>query len=168
MDWTLLGFKGLGQVVNIHPVFVHFPVALFPVSWLFYFVGAIFKKEKFLFVGRFSLYLAFLAAAVAVLTGELAEKTFQHTETVHRLMETHEAIGISALIVAGILVLWSFWTREGRPQKTWGFLALLGLVVLMVLQNADLGGRMVFVEGAAVQKIVPRIESPHPHEHHHH
>jgi uncharacterized membrane protein len=30
MDFSLFGLQGLHQVFNVHPVFVHFPIALFP------------------------------------------------------------------------------------------------------------------------------------------
>ena len=47
-------------------------------------------------------------------------------------------------------------------------LLVLFFAVLMVLQNADLGGRMVFVEGAAVKALPSEAETPNPQEHHHH
>lgn len=179
MDWGLLGFKGLGAVLNIHPVFVHFPIALFPTTLLFYFVGIVWKKEKFIFAGRIALALTFLSTALTVTTGLLAEGSFPHSDVIHNMMETHEKIGIAGLILSGILFLWSFWKSEGFPKARILFLALLALATLAVLQNADIGGRMVFVEGAAVKAAVPppqegsdiELKAPDPHHgdggHHH-
>lgn len=165
MDWTLLGFKGLGAVLNVHPVFVHFPIALFPVTLLFYFVGIFYKKESFLFAGRLSLLLAFLSAGVSVLTGLLAEGTFPHSHAIHQMMETHEMIGITALVLGGILFFWSFWRKNNFPRAKLLFLLLLALTTLAVLQNADIGGRMVFVEGAAVKTMPPTSPTHHDHSH---
>lgn len=168
MDWGLLGFKGLGAVLNIHPVFVHFPVALFPTTLLFYFVGIVWKKEKFIFAGRIALALTFLSTALTVTTGLLAEDTFPHSDVLHNMMETHEKIGITGLVLSGVLFLWSFWRRDGFPKARLLFLALLATTTLAVLQNADIGGRMVFLEGAGMkQSAPPSPELPHDHHHHH-
>lgn len=164
MDWSLLGFKGLGEVINIHPVFVHFPIALFPATLLFYFVGIIWKKEKFIFAGRISLTLAVLSAGITVLTGELAEESFPHNDTVHNMMMTHEKIGITVLVCGSILWFWSFWLDKISRKGKIFFLSLLLFTTLLVLQNGDLGGRMVFVEGASVKSQPAPI---HLHEHHH-
>lgn len=165
MDWALLGFKGLGEVLNIHPVFVHFPIALFPTTLLFYFLGIVWKKGRWVFAGRMSLVLAFLSTALTVLTGELAKDSFSHTDVIHHLMMTHEKIGIAALILGAILLFWSFFQRNGFPKARFLFLALLTLTTVAILQNADIGGRMVFVEGASVQ--APSIHLHNTHDHHH-
>lgn len=167
MDWSLLGFKGLFEVINIHPVFVHFPIALFPTTFLFYFIGIVFRREKILFAGRLLLLLALVATAITVITGELAKDSFSHSHVVHTMMLTHEKIGIAVLVLGGLLVLWSFFVREGNNKKPWVFLLLLAFTTLLVLQNGDVGGRMVFVEGAAVKAVEPPPIYEHK-EHHHH
>ncbi|MBI4125747.1 MAG: DUF2231 domain-containing protein [Deltaproteobacteria bacterium] len=166
MDWSLLGFKGLFEVVNVHPVFVHFPIALFPATLLFYFIGIVWRKENLLFAGRLCLFLTLIASAITVWTGELAEDSFSHSHELHQIMLTHEKIGIGVLILAGVLFFWSFFTCEGRPKRPWLFLLGLVLATLMVLQNGDLGGRMVFVKGAGVKAAVPAEALPHEHHHH--
>lgn len=166
MDWSLLGFKGLGEVVNIHPVFVHFPIALFPVTLLFYFIGIVWRKENFLFAGKISMALAILSTGITVLTGELAKTSFEHNEIIHNIMITHEKIGILALVFASVLFLWSFWIEKISQKKRIIFLSLLTFITLLVLQNGDLGGRMVFVEGASV-KSKPSPIQHHEHQHHH-
>lgn len=165
MDWSLLGFHGVKEVVNIHPLFVHFPIALLPVAFLFFFVGIVWQKGRFLYAGRWVLYLSFIASGTAVLTGLLGEETIPHNETIHRIMETHETIGFIILGLGFVLSLWSFLCRNKPLRFPRLFLLLLGLSVLAVLQNGDLGGRMVFVEGAAVKPAVPAMESEHTHHH---
>jgi hypothetical protein len=34
MDLSLYGFEGLSRTFNIHPAFVHFPIALVPVTFI--------------------------------------------------------------------------------------------------------------------------------------
>ena len=46
------GLEGVKELVNIHPLFTHFPIALLLSSLGFYLLGLIFKKEHFLKTGK--------------------------------------------------------------------------------------------------------------------
>ena len=48
MDLSLYGFEGLSQTFNIHPAFVHFPIALLPVTLVFYAAGILLRRPAFL------------------------------------------------------------------------------------------------------------------------
>jgi uncharacterized membrane protein len=150
MDLSLLGFEGLREMVNLHPLFVHFPIALLPSALLLYGLGAVLHKPGLHAAGRACLYLGAAGALLAVWTGYMAEESGPHTESVRHLMQTHKTIGLILLGIVAIQVIWSFWHREYKPKAVWGFIGLLLLATLLVLQNADLGGRMVYLEGAAV------------------
>ncbi|OFZ53414.1 MAG: hypothetical protein A2428_10100 [Bdellovibrionales bacterium RIFOXYC1_FULL_54_43] len=173
MDWSLLGFEGLWKVYNVHPAFVHFPVALLPSSFLLYLLGVLMRRRTLVTSGRSCLYLGFGGAAIAVLTGVLAEDTFPHGQQVHRMIETHEAIGWTVLSLSLLLTVWSFWRADGMPRHVWGFLGLLGVTSLLVLQNGDIGSRMVYLHGAAVKPAADSGSAQHGqsegsgHRHHH-
>ena|SRR5688572_20469950 len=174
MDWQLLGFSGLKEVFNLHPVFVHFPIALFPAALLFFFLGLWRNSRQWLASARLLLYLAALSGILTVWTGLRAPATIPHNEIIHRMIMTHQTIGLVVLGLAIVLTLWSFWQTEHRPKAAWVFLAVLGLTSLLLLQNGDLGSRMVYVQGAAVKPAIPIIapkegrEQPqHHHEHNH-
>ena len=169
-DLGLLGFSGLMEVFNLHPVFVHFPIALVPTALLLYFLGIALKKSWLNMAGRSMLYLALISSVVTIATGLAAQSSFPHNEIIHHMMQTHRTIG---LVLAGVLVvltLWSFWQAEHRPRAAWAFLGVLACATYLVLQNADIGSRMVYVQGAAVKPAVQAITSteahqPHAHEH---
>ena len=162
MDWSLLGFRGLGQVFNVHPVFVHFPIALFPTALLFYLIGIIRKRTDILLAGQICLGLSLAGTAISVLTGYLAQESFPHGETIHRMMGTHQMLGFAILTQAVVLMIWSFLKREGKPKASPLFLVLFGMTTLAILQNADLGSRMVFVEGAAVKTVTSKSDPEPP------
>lgn len=164
MDWSLLGFRGLGQIFNVHPVFVHFPIALFPTALFFYLIGIIRKRNDLLLAGQICLGLGFISTLITVLTGYWAQESFPHGETIHHMMGTHQVLGFTILALAVILMIWSFLKREGFPKASPLFLMLFGITVLATLQNADLGGRMVFVEGAAVKVVPTQQEEHHNHD----
>ncbi len=177
MDFSLLGFSGVKDLFNVHPIFVHFPVALFPAAFLLYALGTLLKNRSVLFAGRMSLYLALAGTVAALLTGLQAEDSFPHNEVIHHLMGTHEFIGWILLITGSLLTAWSFWHVDHAPKGKWGFLAVLAFAVYLVSQTAEIGGRMVYDEGAAVKPAVSVIaekedadeakEAAEPGEHHH-
>jgi len=179
MDYSLLGFTGIKEFFNVHPMFVHFPVALFPTAFFLYVLGTLLGKKSLLFAGRMSLYLALAGAAVALATGLQAEDSFPHNEVIHHLMATHEFIAWTLLATGSVLTLWSFWHVDQLPKGSWLFLAVLAFAVYLVLQTADIGGRMVYLEGAAVKPAVSVIAEKEKadalkesagsgEEHHHH
>jgi len=157
MDWSLFGFKAVGELFNIHPMFVHFPVAFLPGAFLLFALGIALKKPGLNLAGRACLYMAAAGALAAVATGLLAEGSFPHNEIIHHMMQTHETLGWLVLALAAALSAWSFFQAEHRPKAAWFFLALLGLANLAAMQGADLGARMVYLEGAAVKPAVSVI-----------
>lgn len=174
MDFSLLGFSGMAGMMNVHPAFVHFPIALLPTSLLFYVLGLLWGVNSLLVAGRACLVLATASSLLAVGTGWAAQDV-PHNEAIHRILLTHRTIGLSILALSLGLAAWSFAAVDQRPRAVWAFLAVLGFANLLVMQNADLGARMVFLHGAAVkpaQELIapkgghaPSADEAQPHEH---
>lgn len=157
MDWSLMGFGAVRELFNIHPMFVHFPVALLPAAFLLHGLGLLLKKPQLHFAGRACLYMGTAGALAALVTGLLAEGSIPHNNTIHAMMQTHKAVAWAALLLSGALSGWSFFNTGHRPKAAWAFLALLGLTNLAGMQAADIGARMVYLEGAAVKPAVKAI-----------
>src|SRR3989338_6946161 len=84
------GLQGIQEMINAHPLFVHFPIALLIACLFFYITGIIFKKENLLIAGKWSLYLGTLSAALAVWTGLRAAGTVQHGGDTHQILMAHQ------------------------------------------------------------------------------
>ncbi|HWH71954.1 MAG TPA: DUF2231 domain-containing protein [Candidatus Sulfotelmatobacter sp.] len=174
MDPSLYGFDGLTKAFNVHPAFVHFPIALLPVTLLFYACGLRLRNPTWLLGGRICLYLSTLSVIATVATGLIAQNTIPHNERIHHMMDTHRTTGLILLGLTVVLTLWSFWQVAHRPKLPWGFLLGTAVASYLVLQNGDLGSRMVYLEGAAVKPAVSVIsDAGHEHTHapgeaHHH
>ena len=156
-DPGLLGFSGARELFNVHPIFVHFPIALFPSALLLYGLGIVFNWRAACSAGRACLYLAAAGTLLAVMTGLRAQETFPHNARIHHMMQTHKTIGIALFLMSTLLVVWGFLHQAQRPKAAYPFLIVLAATTYLVLQNADLGGRMVFIEGAAVKPAVSVI-----------
>jgi len=157
------GLKGLGEVINIHPLFVHFPIALLLTSFACFLLGTLFKKDELLITGKWALYFGTLAAAATVLTGLQAERGVSHGGGTHEMMFVHKYIGFVVLGLSLILTLWINRSKAPIPAKgRIGFLIGSALLALIVTQGADLGGRMVFLNGVGVgRKSFIEKEAPH-------
>jgi len=162
------GLKGLEDVMNIHPLFVHFPIALLLTSVAFCFLGSLFKKEELLTATKWVLYFGTLAAAVTVWTGLKAEATVSHGGGMHDTMEAHQYIGFTVLGLSILLSLWVFLSKNRIPEKGRAlFLVVLALLAALLIQGADLGGRMAFLNGVGIgRKSMLSKDAHHSHRHH--
>lgn len=180
MDWNVFreirwGFEGFSELINVHPLFVPFPIALLLSSLAFYVLGIVIRKEALTTTGQWTLYLGTVAAAVTVWTGLQAEETVPHGGASHALMTAHEYLGFVILTLAIILSLWTIFSRSSLPKKgRFLFLLLHLLLALVVIQSSDLGGRMAFLQGVGVgrksmlQQLTPDAHIPHEHSEHAH
>ena len=92
---------GMAAMKNVHPLFVHFPIALLNAFFLMELLGVLLKKEGMRNAASWMLYLGTLGAAAAVIAGLQAASTASHNEVVHARMERHEGFGITVLVLSG-------------------------------------------------------------------
>jgi hypothetical protein len=104
-----------------------------------------------------------------VISGLQAEDHIEHGEAVHRVMETHEQLGLITLGVFGVLALWRI-VRERRMGSLERALMLLlslgGVGVLFA--TANYGGRLIFEHAAAIPSRVLQTELQERTEEHEH
>jgi uncharacterized membrane protein len=156
---------GIAGLDNIHPLFVHYPIAFFTAFFVFDFFGVVAKKEKWRYVASCLLYVGTIAAAFTVVAGLFAADSVEHGEDVHEIMERHEHIGIAVLSLSLFLSAWRLkqWGLRLKRGNTIFLLLATFLCVLLSL-GADLGGLMVYQHGvsvnqSAISAVAPAIDS---------
>lgn len=164
------GLEGVKELVNLHPLFTHFPIALLFLAFAFYLLGIILHKDHFFKSGQWTLYFGTLGAGVAVWTGLQAAKTVSHDDTTHAMMMAHQYLGIAILVLSVFLSLWLLISKSSLPKPRIVFVGGLLLITVFLLQQVDFGGRLVFFHGVGMgRKSVMNKEmdqSQHSHEHH--
>ncbi len=145
---------GIAELENIHPLFVHYPIAFFTAFFLLDVIGALAKKAKWRYVASCLLYLGTVAAAFTVVAGLFAADSVEHGEDVHEIMERHEHIGIAVLSLSLFLSAWRLkqWGLHSKSGNTL-FLCLAGFLCVLLSLGADLGGLMVYQYGVSVKTV---------------
>ncbi len=161
------GIMALGY--NIHPMVVHFPIALLT-AYLFADFMAMFRKDReWNILASGLLYLGTLGAIAAAAAGLVAEHLVAHGDEVHDIMERHELLGLT---VASLSVLLSLIRYLGGSALTTamgqGLRGFMGLLIWVCLFfGADLGGTMVYQYGVGVQKLQDTAQvQQHEHDGH--
>jgi uncharacterized membrane protein len=163
---TMMLFPPMPGWDGLHPLVVHFPIALLLVAPIFLIIG-IARREQ----GRPWLLAAFLltvlgtvAAWVAVSTGEAAGELAERTPEINAAIERHQPLGelvrtlftVITLLFAAILFGPGLLRRKLAPRVNLAalilFLGIFGVGALAVVHTGHEGGRLVHEFG--VKSIV--------------
>jgi uncharacterized membrane protein len=143
MTGTVL--PGLQHLQNIHPLVVHFPIALLMGAALFYFLALIFRKDTFATTAFFLLILGTLSACVAAGTGLYAEEGVMVSFSVREhLLEHHEQLMLAITGLSIILTVWAVIARPFPKKKRGIFIFLIVIMLGIMTWGADYGARMVY------------------------
>ena len=141
----VFSFPGAQHLQNIHPLIVHFPIALLLAAALMYWLGFFARREAWLWTGLWMLVLGTLGAAAAVATGLYSAPGVMLAPSVKAaLLVYHKRIMIAVLILSAALTVGAAAARPMPARGRGAFLALLVLAVALIAKGADYGGRMVY------------------------
>ncbi|MDX8126650.1 DUF2231 domain-containing protein [Methylomonas sp. OY6] len=143
---------GIATLQNIHPLLVHFPIALLTLFFTLDLIGSLAKRTEWRQIAGAFLYLGTVFAALTVAAGLVAAGSVAHGGDVHEIMEHHEHLGISVLSLAALLSAWRLLSKGliAGPANTL-FLLLAAILSALLAFTADLGGLMVYKHGVSVQ-----------------
>lgn len=164
-----LGFESLREMINVHPLFVHFPIGLLVMSSFFYWAGVFAKNEGLIQAGRWTLYGGAIFGILSVVTGLQAANTVPHDDEVHRIMLLHQNLAYVILGLSIVLSAWTLAVKSAIPARgKWIFLIVSLTLTAVLTQQADLGGRMVYLKGVGVGKkstLEKAVNVPVAHDH---
>jgi cytochrome c2/uncharacterized membrane protein len=146
---------GVDAYPDVHPMFVHFPVALFPVA-LFFAVLAFWRGPHLLGFARWLVWLGTTAAAVAVATGLTAAERMPHGPGT--LVHQHRAIMLAAAGLAAGISLAMYFAKRRQDKRTQGAVvaALVVLNIVLVI-GADRGALVALRFHASLGGDLPSV-----------
>lgn len=163
----MLHFPPIPSWDGLHPLIIHFPIALLLIAPIFVVIGAALSPAKgrpYLIAAMLLLLAGTASIYVAVQTGEAAGKLAERSAGIDLVLENHEALAertqavfsvLSVIFVALMAVPWLLKRADTRLTTTilpLAFLVLYSAGVLLLVNTAHNGGRLVHEFG--VQAMV--------------
>ena len=146
-------------IPNLHPLAVHFPIALSVAALIFTFAARCFAPrpwaQQWAVVGHWTLWLAALTAVVAAFFGWLAFHSVEHDEAGHVAMLTHRAWALPSVAALLLLAGWDAWRQPAERVNPWWFVVLLAGVVAAISATAWYGAELVYRHGLGVIQPQP-------------
>jgi uncharacterized membrane protein len=148
---------------ELHPLVIHFPIALLLVAPVFIAAGIAMKSENgrpFLIAALALMVLGTLGTVMAVLTGEAAAEVAHRTAGMSAVLELHQELaeitrdifGLLSVIFAAILFVPRFLRRATSPAAArllpMAFLVFYVAGTVVLVNTAHNGGRLVHEFGA--------------------
>jgi uncharacterized membrane protein len=152
------------SVETLHPMVVHFPIALLIVVVLFDVAALFWPKAE---LARASLYLSAIAAVGAIgayFSGEAAEEPVEHLPGIETLLERHEdlgkllVIGAIAVLVVKLAFFWRRWHETVAGRAVQAFLG--AALAVLVAATGYVGGQLVYEHGAGVRPVIEQHGEP--------
>lgn len=145
---------------SLHPLVVHFPIALLTVTPLLVLVGLAHRRTRgFLSAAFLVMALGTAAAWLAVATGESAAQLVDRLPGVEPLLLRHEQMAdtvrvlftILTLLYAGLLTLPRALRRDPGTAARWvsygAWMGAYGGALIYLVSTAHQGGRLVHEQG---------------------
>lgn len=137
---------------NIHPMLIHFPIALIITTFVIDILGIALKNKSLIKAGTVTTAGAFLGAIIAVISGVAVEDSVWMPGVAHEILETHELFGFIALSLIAIIAIIRFAMRDKLEGGLKWLMVILGAIsTAVIIYGAHQGGVMVFTHGAAVE-----------------
>lgn len=156
-------------IPNLHPAVVHFPIALTVIAFLLSLAAYVRRSHpvsaQLAAAGHFTLWLAAMGAAAAVLFGWLAFNSVNHDDAGHAAMLLHRSWAVPTAIGLILLASWDAWKYRVNQLIPVPMLFILFLLTQSIAVTAWLGGEVVYRHGIGVLSLPASEGTGHSHSH---
>lgn len=136
----------------IHPLMVHFPIALLFTSVFFDLLGIMTENKSFRQTAFWLLILGLFGGIIAAGFGAWSEEAVEAAGVPEAAVDRHETFAVITLIVFGILLIFRWWIKDRwavQARVIYLSVAMLGLLLLGT--TGFYGGELVYRYGAGVK-----------------
>ena len=153
-----LNDKNLPWLDVIHPIVVHFVIAMALITVVFDVIGVVSRKNNLFEVSFWNLIVATVAIFVAIIFGQVEAGLANPYGASRDILNIHSTIGWSLAGVLALLTGWRYVARQKDPANLpRGFLALDVVLAGLVITQVYLGDKLVWVYGLHTVPVVEAI-----------
>jgi uncharacterized membrane protein len=155
-----LNDKNLPWLDVIHPIVVHFVIAMALISVVFDLLGVLTKRRNLFEVSFWNLVVATVAIFVAIIFGQVEAGLANPYGASRDILNYHSTIGWSLSGVLGLLTGWRYVVRQKDPTSLpSGFLVIDAVLAALVFCQMYLGDKLVWVYGLHTVPVVEAVRS---------
>ncbi len=139
---------------HLHPMIVHFPIALILVGFFSEILGLIFKKDFFTKTSFYLLILGTLGVVAAYISGSITGSGIAETGMLKNALETHEGaaeFSLWLMTAAAVIRIAFVLLKKYTGFYKWISLVLFLAGVLSIVRTGYYGGELVYKHAAGVQ-----------------
>jgi len=136
---------------NIHPIIVHFPIALLIAAFVFDASGVVLRRDELTRVGWWCHAVGTIFLIAAVASGLFAKGNIVIDSAALATLDAHEQLAFLSSSTFVVLLFWRVGLKTKLPERMWLlFWGLYLLGVSAIILGAWYGGEMVFRFGLGV------------------
>lgn len=140
---------------TIHPIVVHFVIAMGLISFVFDLIGVAFRKVQLFEVSFWNLLFATAAIFVAIIFGQVEAGLAAPYGASRDILNLHSTIGWSLAGVLSLLSGWRYVIRSRDPgHLPIGFLGAGALLSVLIVVQVTLGNQLIWVYGLHTVPVV--------------
>ncbi|MDJ0516436.1 MAG: DUF2231 domain-containing protein [Trichodesmium sp. MO_231.B1] len=155
----LLNEHNLPYPDTIHPIVVHFVIAMVLFAFLCDIIGYFTRNLRLYEVSWWNMFFATISIFIAIIFGQFEAGLAQPYEAVQPILNLHTLIGWSLSGIIAALTGWRYVIRSNNTEKLpMPYLGLGFLLVVIVCFQVYLGDELVWVYGLHTVPVVEAIK----------
>ena len=140
---------------TLHPIVVHFVIAMAVISVIFDLIGVVLRRPNLFEVSFWNLLFATAAIFVAIIFGQVEAGLADPYGASRSILNLHSTIGWSLAGVLSLLTGWRYVLRNRDPQTLpLPFLAAGGVLAVLVAIQVTLGNQLIWTYGLHTVPVV--------------
>ena len=145
---------------TIHPIVVHFVIAMGLISFVFDLIGVVTRRSALFEVSFWNLLFATAAIFVAIMFGQVEAGLANPYGASRDILNLHSTIGWSLAGVLSMMSGWRYVIRSKDPQQLpLAFLGAGGLLSALIVLQVTLGNQLIWVYGLHTVPVVQAMRS---------
>ncbi|MDZ8024484.1 MAG: DUF2231 domain-containing protein [Nostoc sp. SerVER01] len=157
--FTSLNDHNLPYPDTIHPIVVHFVIAMVLFSFFCDVVGYFTGKTRLFEVSWWNMFVATIAIFVAIIFGQFEAGLAQPYSLAKSVLNLHTLIGWSLSGIIAAITAWRYVIRTRNPQKVPIYYLGAGLILTLIVGvQVYLGDQLVWVYGLHTVPVVEAVK----------